>query len=148
MSAITRNLSNYSSISLSLFECYQLQDVSKSAFCESTRIVLIIHYLLAYYSVRSTSKSLICTDEFARPYTDWNDIASKDRLSRRQQVICAANDVDGENGRCPDASHSSLQVSSSRSTEASYADAVDVFIVPASSQSLWPLLRKASPIWR
>ena len=57
-----------------------------------------------------TSKSFVWTDEFARPYTDWNDIASKDRLSRRQQVICAANDVDGENGRCPDASHSSLQV--------------------------------------
>ena len=41
---------------------------------------------------------------------DWNDIASKDRLSRRQQVICAANDADGENGRCPDASHSSLRM--------------------------------------
>ena len=54
--------------------------------------------------------SPVCADEFARPYTDWNDIASKDRLSRRQQVICAANDADGENGRCPDASHSSLQV--------------------------------------
>ena len=32
------------------------------------------------------------------------DIAAKDRLSRRQQVICAANDADGENGRCPAAS--------------------------------------------
>ena len=57
-----------------------------------------------------TLVTVVCADEFARPYTDWNDIASKDRLSRRQQVICAANDVDGENGRCPDASHSSLQV--------------------------------------
>ena len=34
------------------------------------------------------------------------DIATKDRLSRSQQVICAANDADGENGRCPVASQS------------------------------------------
>ena len=36
--------------------------------------------------------------------SDWFDIAAKDRLSRRQQVICEANDADGENGRCPAAS--------------------------------------------
>ena len=38
------------------------------------------------------------------PVLTGGDIAAKDRLSRRQQVICEANDADGENGRCPAAS--------------------------------------------
>ncbi len=59
--------------------------------------------------LKNYSVCYVCESDMFK--ADWFDIASKDRLSRRQQVICEANDVDGENGRCPDASQTSLQVS-------------------------------------
>ena len=57
--------------------CFYTANVAKLSWI-STGIVRVAEKVIVYLDDKAyVLDSFIWTDEFARPYTDWNDIASK-----------------------------------------------------------------------